>query len=102
MFTNGSTRSGIHQRHFAAETNHIRFARHAANRALSAGMADDLDAIIVATSTADLTFPSAATMVQNGLGMTRGFAYDVQAAAFVFALSTANGQIVSDRQSVSW
>ena len=60
-------------------------------------VADDLDAIIVATSTADLTFPSAATMVQNGLGMTRGFAYDVQAvcAGFVFALSTANAQIVS-------
>jgi 3-oxoacyl-[acyl-carrier-protein] synthase-3 len=56
-----------------------------------------LDAIIVATSTSDLTFPSAATMVQNGLGMTRGFAYDVQAvcAGFVFALATANAQIVS-------
>jgi len=64
----------------------------------AAGMvADDLDAIIVATSTSDLTFPSAATMVQNGLGMTRGFAYDVQAvcAGFVFALATANAQIVS-------
>jgi len=64
----------------------------------AAGMvADDLDAIIVATSTSDLTFPSAATMVQKGLGMTRGFAYDVQAvcAGFVFALATANAQIVS-------
>ena len=53
--------------------------------------------MIVATSTADLTFPSAATMVQNALGMTRGFAFDVQAvcAGFVFALSTANGMILS-------
>jgi 3-oxoacyl-[acyl-carrier-protein] synthase-3 len=94
------SRSGIHQRHFAAENETTSdLAIHAANRALAAAdmVADDLDAIIVATSTADLTFPSAATMVQNGLGMTRGFAYDVQAvcAGFVFALSTANAQIVS-------
>ena len=40
---------------------------------------DDIDAIVLATSTADLTFPSAATMVQASLGMTRGFAYDIQA-----------------------
>lgn len=94
------SRSGIHQRHFAAENETTsNLAIHAANRSLAAAgmVADDLDAIIVATSTADLTFPSAATMVQNGLGMTRGFAYDVQAvcAGFVFALATANAQIVS-------
>lgn len=94
------SRSGIHQRHFAAENETTSdLAIHAANRSLAAAgmVADDLDAIIVATSTADLTFPSAATMVQNGLGMTRGFAYDVQAvcAGFVFALATANAQIVS-------
>ena len=59
--------------------------------------ADDIDAIIVATSTADLTFPSAATMVQAKLGMNNGFAFDVQAvcAGFVFALSNANALIVS-------
>jgi len=59
--------------------------------------ADDIDAIIVATSTADLTFPSAATMVQANLGMTRGFAFDVQAvcAGFVFALTNANALIIS-------
>ena len=57
----------------------------------------DLDAIILATSTADLTFPSAATMVQAGLGMRHGFAYDIQAvcAGFIFALSSANAQIIS-------
>ena len=60
-------------------------------------VADDIDAIILATSTADLTFPSAATMVQAALGMTRGFAFDVQAvcAGFVFALANANALILS-------
>ena len=53
--------------------------------------------MIVATSTADLTFPSAATMVQARIGMTGGFAFDVQAvcAGFVFALAQANALIVS-------
>jgi 3-oxoacyl-[acyl-carrier-protein] synthase-3 len=64
-------------------------------------VADDVDAIIVATSTADLTFPSAATMVQDQLGMTRGFAFDIQAvcAGFVFALSNANALILSGQAS---
>ena len=53
-------------------------AVHAALRSAGLGV-DDIDALIVATSTADLTFPSAATMVQAQLGMTKGFAFDVQA-----------------------
>jgi len=59
--------------------------------------AEDIDAIVLATSTADLTFPSAATMVQARLGMTKGFAFDVQAvcAGFVFALTNANALILS-------
>ena len=94
------TRSGIAQRHFAAEGQTTSdMAIRAARAALDhAGLtADDIDAIVLATSTADFTFPSAATMVQAGLGMTRGFAFDVQAvcAGFVFALSTANALIVS-------
>jgi len=94
------TRSGIERRHFAAEgQNTSDLGIRAAQAALAdAGLvADDIDAIIVATSTADLTFPSAATMVQAGLGMTRGFAFDVQAvcAGFVFALSNANAMIIS-------
>ena len=95
-----TSRSGIKQRHFASdgETTST-MAIDAAKAALvDAGMiADDLDAIIVATSTADLTFPSAATMIQAGLGMTRGFAFDIQAvcAGFIFALANANAQIVS-------
>jgi len=93
-------RSGIERRHFAAEGETTSdLATHAARAALvHAGLqADDIDAIIVATSTADLTFPSAATMVQANLGMTRGFAFDVQAvcAGFVFALTNANALIIS-------
>ena len=93
-------RSGIERRHFVAEGQTTSdLATRAARAALAdAGMqADDLDAIILATSTADLTFPAAATMVQANLGMTRGFAFDVQAvcAGFVFALANANGMILS-------
>jgi 3-oxoacyl-[acyl-carrier-protein] synthase-3 len=94
------TRSGIERRHFAAEgqlTSDL--AARAARAALAdAGIeASDIDAIIVATSTPDLTFPSVATMVQSELGMTRGFAFDVQAvcAGFVFALANANGLILT-------
>jgi 3-oxoacyl-[acyl-carrier-protein] synthase-3 len=92
------SRSGIERRHFAAEGQTTSdLAVRAARAALdAAGMApDDIDAVIVATSTPDLTFPSAATMVQAGLGMTRGFAYDVQAvcAGFVFALANADALI---------
>jgi 3-oxoacyl-[acyl-carrier-protein] synthase-3 len=93
-------RSGIERRHFAAKDQTTSdLATRAARAALAdAGIsADNVDAIIVATSTADLTFPSAATMVQAELGMTRGFAFDVQAvcAGFIFALSNANALIAS-------
>ena len=93
-------RSGIKRRHFVCEGEKTSdMAIIAANAALAdAGLqANDLDAIIVATSTADLTFPSTATIVQAGINMTNGFAYDLQAvcAGFVFALSTANAQILS-------
>ena len=94
------TRSGIERRHFAAEGETTSdLASHAARAALAdAGIAaDEIDTIIVATSTADLTFPSAATMVQSALGMTSGFAFDVQAvcAGFVYALANANALIIS-------
>ncbi|MGI9390620.1 MAG: beta-ketoacyl-ACP synthase III [Boseongicola sp.] len=94
------SRSGIQRRHFAAEGETTsEMATKAAENALSAAglSADDLDAIIVATSTADLTFPSAATMVQSRLGMSSGFAFDIQAvcAGFVFALANANALILS-------
>ena len=93
-------RSGIERRHFAAEGETTSaMATHAANAALAdAGLqVDQIDTVVVATSTADLTFPSAATMVQAALGMTRGFAFDVQAvcAGFVYALANANALILS-------
>ncbi|MBE1284606.1 MAG: beta-ketoacyl-ACP synthase III [Rhodobacteraceae bacterium] len=94
------SRSGIERRHFAAEGETTSdLATKAARAALEdAGCdLDAVDAIVVATSTADLTFPSAATMVQARLGMTSGFAFDVQAvcAGFVYALSNANALILS-------
>ncbi|RAZ88072.1 beta-ketoacyl-ACP synthase III [Cereibacter johrii] len=94
------TRSGIERRHFAAEGQTTSdLAARAARAALAdAGLQpDDIDTLIVATSTADLTFPSAATMVQAALGMTRGFAFDVQAvcAGFVYALANADALIRS-------
>ncbi|MFC4215053.1 beta-ketoacyl-ACP synthase III [Pseudophaeobacter arcticus] len=94
------SRSGIERRHFAAEGETTsEMATAAALAALNdAGLeAKDIDAIILATSTADLTFPSAATMVQANLGMTNGFAFDVQAvcAGFVYALTNANALILS-------
>lgn len=94
------SRSGIERRHFASglETTSS-MATSASHAALKdAGFEpNDLDAIVLATSTADLTFPSAATMVQHQLGMTRGFAFDVQAvcAGFIYALANANALIVS-------
>jgi 3-oxoacyl-[acyl-carrier-protein] synthase-3 len=94
------SRSGIERRRFAAEGQTTSdLATRAARAALeNAGLtADDIDGIIIATSTPDLTFPSVATMVQAELGMTRGFAFDVQAvcAGFIYALCTANAMIVS-------
>ncbi len=94
------SRSGIERRHFAAEgelTSDLAIA--AANNALkNAGItADQIDAIVLATSTPDQTFPSTATKVQAALGMRHGFAFDVQAvcAGFAYALVTANSLIVS-------
>lgn len=94
------SRSGIERRHFASDDETTsKMATWAAERALKAAglKASDLDAVILATSTADLTFPSAATMVQNALGMRNGFAFDIQAvcAGFVYALTNANALIVS-------
>ncbi len=94
------TRSGIERRHFAAEGETTSMmAIEAARAALAdaALLADDIDAVIVATTTPDLTFPSTATMVQSGLGMTSGFAFDVQAvcAGFVYALTNANALILA-------
>ncbi|TVR44166.1 MAG: ketoacyl-ACP synthase III [Rhodobacteraceae bacterium] len=94
------SRSGIERRHFAAEGEFTSdLAIYAARAALAnAGIdAADIDAVIVATSTPDYTFPAVATQVQAGLGITRGFAFDIQAvcAGFVFALANASGLIAA-------
>ncbi|RDE08972.1 beta-ketoacyl-ACP synthase III [Pelagibacterium lacus] len=91
-------RTGIRQRHIAAEGEMTSdLAVNAARMALErAGMqAGDIDLIIVGTTTADMTFPSAAAMVQHKLGITKGSAFDVQAvcSGFVFAVATADSYL---------
>ncbi|MCA8835015.1 MAG: ketoacyl-ACP synthase III [Proteobacteria bacterium] len=94
------SRTGIERRHFAADGQltsdlAIRAGRAALEQAgIDAG---DIDAIVLATSTPDRTFPSTATKVQAGLGITTGFALDIQAvcAGFIYALATANSFIIS-------
>lgn len=89
-------RTGIHQRHIAAADEPTsELALNAAKEALKRGRFSpaDIDGIIVATTTPDYTFPSVAVEVQAKLGMTHGFAFDVQAvcSGFIYALSVANG-----------
>ena len=90
-------RTGIERRRFAAEGEFTSDLAAAAARAAlaDAGMdAGGIDAVIVATTTPDATFPSTAVKVQAALGC-RGFAYDVMAACagFVFALANADAMI---------
>lgn len=91
-------RTGIHQRHFAAKgelTSDMAFA--AAKKALAMADMDgaDIDLIVLATTTPDLTFPSTATKVQAMLGNTKGFAFDVAAvcAGYLVALNVADNFI---------
>ncbi len=91
-------RSGIKQRHIAAENETTSdMATKAAQDALdSAGLtSNDIDGIIVATTTPDQTFPSVAVKVQAALGVPAGIAFDVQAVCtgFVYALATADNFI---------
>lgn len=93
-------RTGIRQRYIAGEgETTASLGADAAKAALAnAGMtADDIDLIIVATSTPDNTFPATAVNIQNRLGMHHGFAFDMQAvcSGFVFAMATADGYIRS-------
>jgi len=90
-----TARTGIERRHIAADGEKTSdLALHASTAALAAaGMrADDLDMIVLATATPDETFPATATMVQAKLGMTQGFAFDVQAvcSGFVYAMAVAD------------
>ncbi len=93
-------RTGITRRHIAAADERTStLAIRAAKAALrDAGLtAGDLDLVVVATSTPDFTFPSVATQVQHGLGMTQGAAFDLQAvcSGFVFAVATADKFLIS-------
>jgi 3-oxoacyl-[acyl-carrier-protein] synthase-3 len=88
-------RTGIRERHIAADgemTSDLGLA--AAKTALkNASMtAADVDLIVLATSTPDQTFPATAVTIQDGLGITRGAAFDMQAvcSGFVFGLATAD------------
>ena len=92
------TRTGIRERHIVSDhENTSDLAYHAANFAIaSAGInAQDIDLIIVATSTPDNIFPSTACMVQAKLGISGSPAFDIQAvcSGFVYALSTADNFI---------
>ncbi len=93
-------RTGITRRHIAAadETTSTLGVRAARAAMADAGIGpNDLDLVIVATSTPDFTFPSVATQIQFAIGMTGGAAFDVQAvcSGFVFAMATADKFLVS-------
>lgn len=88
-------RTGIRQRHVAAEGETTSMIGLKAARAAlaDAGMdASEIDLIVVATATPDHTFPATATQIQAELGITEGAAFDLQAvcSGFVFGLATAD------------
>jgi 3-oxoacyl-[acyl-carrier-protein] synthase-3 len=95
-------RTGIHERRKAADDQAVSdLAVEAARIALDAAgrQPEDVDLIIVATTTGDLTFPATATIVQRKLGCPVGVAFDVQAvcSGFVYALSVADGFVARGR-----
>lgn len=96
------TRTGIRCRHIAddAETTSY-MAAQAAKEALKQAQLepDDIDVVVVATTTPDQAFPAVAVRVQALLGMTRGAGYDISAACsgFIFGLQTIDGLIKSGK-----
>jgi 3-oxoacyl-[acyl-carrier-protein] synthase-3 len=88
-------RTGIRQRHIAADDETTASLGEAAARAAlaDAGLTpDDIDLIVLATSTPNNTFPATAVEIQQRLGMRHGFAFDMQAvcSGFVYAVTTAD------------
>jgi 3-oxoacyl-[acyl-carrier-protein] synthase-3 len=88
-------RTGIRERRIAApgeKTSDLAIAAAGAALAQAGISAAEIDLIIVATATPDLTFPATATKVQRALGVTQGFALDLQAvcSGFIYALATAD------------
>ena len=91
-------RTGIARRHIADETQTSSdLALEASHRALAAAnvKAEEIDLIVVATSTPDFVFPSTACLLQRKLGVAGCAAFDVQAVCtgFIYALATADGFI---------
>jgi 3-oxoacyl-[acyl-carrier-protein] synthase-3 len=91
-------RTGIERRHIAVEgetTSDLAFRAAQAALADAKVGVDELDLIVVATTTPDETFPSVATKIQARLGMTRGAGFDVQAvcSGFVYGLAVADNFI---------
>jgi 3-oxoacyl-[acyl-carrier-protein] synthase-3 len=97
-------RSGIKSRHIAADGE---FTSHLAIKAARAALenakleADDIDLVLLATSTPDLTFPATATTVQAELGIHRGAAFDIQAvcSGFVYGMATADNFLKAGQHS---
>lgn len=88
-------RTGIRQRYIAADDETTASLGEAAARAAldAAGLTvDDIDLIVLATSTPNNTFPASAVEIQERLGMRHGFAFDMQAvcSGFVYAINTAD------------
>src|ERR1700754_368570 len=91
-------RTGIRQRHIAAEgENTSDLAAAAGRKAMeNAGLAiEDIDLIVCATTTPDMTFPATAAVVQQKLGMHHGAAFDIQAvcSGFVYAIATEDSYL---------
>ncbi len=89
------SRTGIRQRHIAADTECTSdLALHASRRAMEAAgiEAKDIGLIVLATTTPDMVFPSTACLLQSKLGIAGPPAFDVQAvcSGFVYALATAD------------
>ncbi len=99
-----ASRTGIRRRHIAVpgETTTDLALKSAQNAMKDAQIAvEELDLIIVATTTPDETFPSVATAVQSRIGMTRGAAFDVQAvcSGFIYGLAVADNFIKAQQAS---
>ena len=95
-------RTGITQRHFVGDGETTAdLASHAATQALAnaAMQPQDIDLIIVATTTPDNTFPSTATKVQHQIGAAGAIAFDVQAvcAGFIYAVDVAEAMLRGGR-----